>query len=253
MKVSPFAILLLFVLSFSATSAQTVEKHVDDREQLWIGYFNQSRLTNRFGLWFDVHYRMTDNFLDRPFQFLLRPALTYFIKDNLRFNVGYAFAEHFPSHGMTTRRTEHRPWQQVWWSQKHPGLTTLQSIRLEQRYNRKITNDTKKEGYTYNFRVRYNFSFVIPLQGKELVSRTPFLAIADEVFLNFGDRIVYNTFDQNRFFAGLGYQFNSHLNAQFGYMNVYQQEASGNRYMSTHAIRFFVYQTFDFREKNIFK
>lgn len=105
------------------------------------------------------------------------------------------------------------------------------------------------DGYNYNFRVRYNFSFLIPLKGKEMVAHTPFLAIQDEVFLNFGDRIAYNTFDQNRFFAGFGYQFSSHLNAQFGYMNVYQQEASGNHYLSTHAIRLFVFHSLDFRNK----
>lgn len=250
MKVSPFAVLLLLAVSFSTSSAQTIEKHIHDREQLWLGYFNQTRLTNKIGLWFDMHYRMTDNFVDRPFQVLLRPALTYFIKDNLRINVGYAFAEHFPIKGMNTPRTEHRPWQQVWWNQRPRGVTTIQSIRLEQRYNEKITDDTKQEGYHYNFRVRYNFSFLIPLKGQELTPRSSFLSISDEIFLNFGDAILYNTFDQNRLFAGFGYQLTSHLNAQLGYMNVYQQEASGNKYWSTHAIRLFVYHSLDFREKH---
>ncbi len=46
-------------------------------------------------MWVDIHYRQTDNFINRPFQFLFRPAVTYFIKDNVRVNVGYALAEHF--------------------------------------------------------------------------------------------------------------------------------------------------------------
>lgn len=250
MKISAFPIVFILVLSFSFSSAQTAGKHIHDREQLWLGYFNQTRLTNKFGFWLDVHYRMTDNFIDQPFQFLFRPALTYFIKDNLRINIGYALAEHFPARGLNTTRTEHRPWQQVWWNQKYPGLTTLQWLRLEQRFNERIADDFVQKGYNYNFRLRYNFSFFIPLKGKEMAARTPFLAITDEVFLNFGDRITYNTFDQNRLFAGLGYQFTSHLNAQLGYMNVYQQEASGNNYFSTHAIRLFVFHSLDFRDKD---
>lgn len=249
MKISALPVFLFLALSFFYGSAQTVEKHIHDREQLWLGYFNQTRLTNKFGLWLDVQYRMTDNFTDRPFQFLFRPALTYFIKDNLRVNVGYALTEHFPAKGLKTTRTEHRPWQQIWWNQKYPALTTLQWLRLEQRFNERIADDIKVDGYNYNFRVRYNFSFLIPLKGKEMVAHTPFLAIQDEVFLNFGDRIAYNTFDQNRFFAGFGFQFSSHLNAQFGYMNVYQQEASGNNYLSTHAIRLFVFHSLDLRNK----
>ncbi|MGC3943257.1 MAG: DUF2490 domain-containing protein [Chryseolinea sp.] len=244
------AVLILFVVISSTTVwAQTPDKEIHSREQLWLGYFNQTRFSNRWGMWVDVHYRMTDNFVDRPFQLLIRPAVTYFFKDNLRLNVGYAFVEHFPAKGLNTTRIEHRPWQQIWWSQKYSGLSTLQWLRLEQRFVEKVVNDEKVDGYNYVFRARYNFSFFIPLKGKEIVAKTPFAAVIDEVFLNFGDNVVYNTFDQNRLFLGLGYQFTSHLNAQLGYMNVYQQEASGYKYYSTHAIRFFVFHTLDLRKK----
>jgi hypothetical protein len=252
-NIKPFRIItsliVLFVTTAPTVSGQNSGKHIHSREQTWLGYFNQTRFSNKWGLWTDVHYRLTDNFAERSFQFMFRPALTYFIKDNLRVNVGYAFVQHFPGEGLSTTRTEHRPWQQIWWNQKYPGLTTLQWIRLEQRFNEKVVNDEKLDGYNYNFRVRYNFSFFVPLRGKEILPKTAFAAVIDEVFLNFGDRITYNTFDQNRFFAGIGYQFTSHLNAQLGYMNVYQQEASGNNYFSTHAVRLFFFHSLDLRHK----
>lgn len=228
-------------------AAQTPAKTVHQREQTWIGYFNQTRLTNKFGFWLDVHYRQTDHFTDRPFQVIVRPAVTYFIKDNLRFNLGYAYVNHFPAKGLNSSRPEHRIWQQIWWNQKYTGLTTLQWLRLEERYNRKIANDILQDGYNVTYRLRYNFAFFIPLKGKELAARTPFLAVMDEVFLNLGKKVVYNTFDQNRFFIGAGYQFSSHLNAQLGYMNVFQQNAAGNDYFSTHTIRFFVFHSLDLR------
>ena len=103
--------------------------------------------------------------------------------------------------------------------------------------------------YNFNYRLRYNFSFFIPLKGKELAPKTPFISLIDEVFINFGERIVYNTFDQNRFFIGVGYQITSHMNVQTGYMNIFQQEASGNSYWSRHAIRLFLFQTLDLRNK----
>jgi hypothetical protein len=250
MRQSSIKFISLFALLLSGFSAQAQlpEKHIHVREQLWFGYFNQTRFTEKLGMWVDVHYRLTDNFVQRPFQFLFRPAVTYFIKDNLRLNIGYTLATHFPAKGMKTTRLEHRPWQQIWWNQKYSGLTTLQWLRLEQRFSEKVVADEKVDGYNYSFRARYNFSFFIPLKGKELAPKTPFAAIIDEVFLNFGDRAVYNTFDQNRFFAGFGYQFTSHLNAQLGYMNIYQQEASGNNYFSTHAIRLFVFHSLDLRK-----
>lgn len=242
--------MLLFLLANHHGMAQVVEKEIHHREQLWFGYFNQTRVTNKFGLWLDVHYRQTDNFIERPFQFLFRPAVTYFIKDNLRFNVGYAFVNHFPAEGNETSRPEHRAWQQIWWNQKYSGLTTTQWLRFEQRFNRKIANDQLEEGYNFNYRLRYNLSFFIPLNRKEIIAKTPFVAIANEVFLNFGEKIVYNTFDQNRFFAGVGYQFTSHLNAQLGWMNVFQQESAGEKYISTNAIRLFFFHSLDLRHKD---
>jgi hypothetical protein len=243
-------VVVITVVVARSAIAQAVGKEVHHREQVWLGYFNQTRLTDKFGFWIDVHYRQTDHFIDRPFQFIFRPAVTYFIKDNLRFNVGYAFVNHFPAKGLDTSRPEHRAWQQIWWNQKYTGLTTLQWLRLEERFNRKIANDELLDGYNFNYRLRYNLSFFIPLTRKELAPKTPFIAVMDELFVNFGGKIVYNTFDQNRFFAGIGYQFTSHLNAQLGYMNVYQQEASGNNYMSTNAIRLFFFHSLDLRNKN---
>ena len=242
--------LLLLLAANLSSPAQTQEKHITSREQLWLGAFSQVRFSQRWGVWLDVHYRMTDNFVDRPFQFLFRPALTYFIKDNLWINFGYTLAKHYPGKGLNTTRTEHRPWQQIRWNQKYPGFRTQQGIRLEQRFSEKIVSDEKQNGYNYNFRVRYSFSFLIPLKGAEMVPKTPFAGITDEVFLNFGDEVVYNTFDQNRFFAGFGYQFTEHLNAQLGYMHIYQQETSGNNYFSTHCVRLYFIHSLDLRKRD---
>jgi len=238
--------ILLCITSFTLIAQN---KTVHSREQLWFGYFNQTRITNKFGLWMDVHYRLTDNFIERPFQLIIRPALNFYIKDNVRLQTGYAYVAHFPAKGMETTRPEHRPWQQIWWNQKYNGFTTLQWLRLEERFTGIVVNDELQSGYNFNYRLRYNFSFFIPLKGKELVPKTPFIALIDEVFINFGNKIVYNTFDQNRFFIGVGYQITSHMNVQTGYMNIFQQEATGNSYWSTHAIRLFLFQTLDFRNK----
>lgn len=249
LTIKPLALISFIIFFQLATFAQSPEKHIHQREQLWLGYFNQTRFSDKWGFWADVHYRMTDNFAERPFQLLIRPAATYYIKDNLRLNVGYASVTHFPAKGLTTTRLEHRPWQQIWWNQKYTGLTTLQWLRLEQRFNEKVVADVKQDGYNYNFRVRYNFSAFIPLSGKEIRPKSVFVAIIDEVFLNFGDRIVYNTFDQNRLFIGAGYQFTSHVNLQVGYMNIYQQEGSGNNYSSTHTARIFLFHNLDLRNR----
>lgn len=243
-------LLLLSIFFTSEVFAQAPEKNIRTAGQLWLGYVNQTRFSEKWGAWLDIHYRTTDNLVDRPMTFIFRPAATYFIKDNLRVNAGYALVKHYPGKGLNTTRTEHRPWQQIWWNQKYPGLNMLQYLRFEQRFNQKVVSDQIQDGYNYSFRLRYSLSFFVPLKGKELIAKTPFFALTNELFLNFGDKVTYNTFDQNRLFIGLGYQFTSHINAQLGYMNLYLQEGSPYNYLSAHAIRLTVFQTLDLRKND---
>jgi hypothetical protein len=66
--------------------------------------------------------------------------------------------------------------------------------------------------------------------------------------VNFGKNIVYNHFDQNRFFAGLAYQINPYAQLQGGYMNLYQQLPVGNQFRNQHTIRIFYFHNFDLRK-----
>lgn len=150
-----FAGLIIGLLIINLTAIGQVQKDVHSREQLWLGYFNQTRITDRFGLWLDMHYRITDNFAERPFQFLVRPALIFYVKDNVRLQAGYAFINNFPAKGFHTSRPEHRGWQQIWRSQKYTGFQTLQWLRVEERFNKKIVNDALQPETYYTVRLRY--------------------------------------------------------------------------------------------------
>ncbi|WP_207434267.1 DUF2490 domain-containing protein [Sabulibacter ruber] len=236
-----------FLLPFQ-TQAQTPEKQVTDRQQVWLGYFNQTRLSDKFSLWLDLHSRRTD-FLDRWATTIVRPGLTYHISDHTRFTVGYAYVSHWPaSETEETVRPEHRLWQQVNWSGKSKRLQTNQWVRLEERFNRNIANDQLQEGYHFNFRARYMIGLMVPLTADAIAPGVPFLVLNDELHVNFGKEIVYNYFDQNRLFGGVGYQFSKGFNAQLGYMQVFQQTAAGNRYFKTHALRLFLFHNIDLRK-----
>jgi hypothetical protein len=238
--------LLLMVCTASKIYAQNSAKEVIVREQVWLGYFFQAKVHQNWGVWFDAHYRQTDNFLNRPFQLMIRPAATYFIKENLRLNAGYLFNYNFPDAGESFGVPEHRPWQQIWWLQKFNGISVLQFLRFEQRFIRRVVNDEPTRDYSFNHRIRFNVSVFVPITKKEMLPGTPFLAFINEIFINAGKQITYNHFDQNRFFAGLGYQFNPKLNIQLGYSNVYSQTAGGDRFYNSHLIRCFVFHNFNF-------
>ena len=66
---------------------------------------------------------------------------------------------------------------------------------------------------------------------------------------HFGEEVVYNTFDQNRFFIGIKKNINPKWSYDFGYMNVYQQKYSGYQYDMNHTIRLFFYLSTSIRKK----
>ena len=126
----------------------------------------------------------------------------------------------------------------------------MQTVRLEERFRRKLLNDNELgEGYNYNPRIRYAFALFLPLTEKGLGPGSLQFLLNNEVMINFGKNIVYNHFDQNRFFAGLAYQFNPHAQLQAGYLNVFQQLPAGNQFNKLHAIRLFYFHNFDLRNK----
>jgi hypothetical protein len=236
--------LICFSTFFSLSVFSQDLKTTEHRDMTWLAYFNQARFTNRSGLWLDVHLRLNDDFVKETHAVLGRVGYTYYISDKTRLTLGYCYQVQ-PGHHGAADVLEQRPWQQIQWTEKKSWFNMAQWVRVEQRYRKAGDGD-----YAFlSHRVRYNMSFTIPLTRKEVAPKTPFIFANNEVFINLGENIVYNYFDQNRFFIGLGYQFTSHLNAHLGYMNIFQQTSAGNKYVHTDAIRLFVFHHLDFRNK----
>ena len=239
----------LFLLLFALVTLPSFgQKLVNNQSSVWLGYFNQTRLTDKWGIWLDLHARRTD-FLDRWSTQIIRPGITYYLNDHVRLTAGYAYARSFPAAGLHTIRPENRLWQQVLWTSRRKRLQTQQWIRLEERFNHKIANDALQDGYNFNFRFRYLLNLMVPLNHDFIEAKTLFLAFNDEIHINAGKQITYNLFDQNRFFVGLGYQFTKGLNMQVGYMNQFQQLPSGNHFNSNNVLRIFVFHNLDLQAK----
>jgi hypothetical protein len=245
-KANRIALSLLLASAVTTSTVQTAKAQVKQtkvEKQVWTGYFNQTRLSKKWGLWFDMHLRTKDDFFKGLGQFIIRPGITYYLNDDAKLTAGYAFINHFPSEGhKEISQPEHRPWQQLQWHTRFPRLKLMQWFRLEQRFRRRIKSDEELgEGYDFNWRLRYNILAQFPLSSRRFEPGTFSLVASNEVFVNFGRQITYNYYDQNRFFTGFHYHVNKHDNFQIGYMNIFQQLAAGNRYRSVHAIRVFYF------------
>ena len=220
-------------------------------QQVWLGYFNQTRLSDKWGIWTDLHVRTKEDFVSDLSTGIARFGLTYYLTDQVKLTAGYAFVKQFPAEGHTgISQPERRPWQQIQWHTQQKKWRLVQGVRLEERYRKKIkNNDELAEGYSFNYRLRYNLFFSVPLTKKKFDKNGLSLVFNDEVQVNMGKQIIYNYFDQNRFFAGFAFHINKHDNLQFGYMNLFQQLAAGNRFRNIHVLRLYFFHNLDLRRK----
>ena len=244
-------IIILICAVFGADSVAQ-SRQTTSANQVWGGYFNQTRFSKRMGAWLDVQLRTKEDFVEHLSQFIFRPGITYYLSDAAKLTAGYAYIRHYPADNHSkVAQPEHRPWQQLQWHTRYAQLRTMQWLRLEERYRKNILNDsTLGNGYQFNFRLRYNFLLQVPLTTGTVGAGDFSFIVNDEIHINFGRQVLYNTFDQNRFFLGFAYHLNANDNLQFGYMNQYQQLSSGSRYRSVHAARIFYFHNLDLRKKN---
>ena len=241
MRISTIAAFV--ILSVSQVLGQKVS---ETREQVWLGYFNQTRFTDRSGLWMDLQLRLND-YVKQKSLGIVRIGYTYYCSDQLRLTAGYGFITHYSLSPGQPDIPENRPWQQVQWFDKKKKVSLSQYLRVEERFVRRTSEGELQANYRFTWRFRYNFGVSIPLKGDALVAGTPFVFLNDEVQISAGKNVINNYFDQNRLFAGLGYQFTDNLNAHFGYLYVFQQLPAGNQYIHINSLRLFVFHSVNFR------
>lgn len=240
---------IFFVLVLSPSLNFAQEKTVVDAEQTWLAYFNQTRLTDKSGIWVDLHLRLTENFGEKASLSIARIGYTYFLTDQARLTAGYGYVTQYAPTEDLPNVPEHRPWQQLQWFEKKKWFSVMQYLRLEERFRRKVEAGALTSDYSFNYRIRYNMALTIPLKGREVVKGTPFLFLNDELHINLGKEITNNYFDQNRLFVGVGYQLTPTLNAQLGYLKVFQRLPAGSTFADIDAIRLFVFHNLDFRKQ----
>lgn len=239
--------ILFFLSSLAALPAQAQKTYVQER-QTWLGVFAQTRFSARWGAWADGHLRLREQYVQALGQGIARAGLTYYLTDDVRLTVGYAYAHHFAEGARRVALPEHRPWQQVQWFSKFPKARLMQWVRLEQRFrSRAASPETRASSSDFNYRVRYNAALFVPLTRRGFEPGGVQALLNNEAMMNFGREVRLNYFDQNRLFAGLVYQASKHGQLHAGYMHLFQQLPAGSTYRNQHTIRLFYFHTFDLR------
>ena len=241
-------LILLLLIQFLANPVHAQSKSVNEVSQSWKSLNSTIRFNNRWGMVADFHIRRT-NFLADPNFYFLRTGVQYWVNNQLSLTLGIGKMWVAPS----TPNWEHfaeenRIYQQALLSSKLGKIGILQRIRNEQRWIEKIANDQFTGNYRFSNRIRYLLAFNIPIFKNP---KYPSFSLSDELIIQFGKEILYNTFDQNRLFLGIRQPISKTLNFDFGYMQSFQQKASGYQYDKIHTLRCFFYYSPDLRKKTL--
>ena len=221
---SYFLLTVLFLLFHNNTYSQNTRlnnyNHIG-----WYNYFGIFKLDKKFGIHTEYQFRR-NNFITDWQQSLLRVGVNYQPNPKVQLRLGYAWIETFPYgeipiNGMGKDFTEHRLFQMATITDKVSLIDISHRFMLEQRWVGRYsdTNLTKEDEFPLLNRFRYMFRFQLPLKGKEIKDKTPFVAVYDEVFIGFGKNVNENIFDQNRIGILLGYKFNPIVRMEAGYLN----------------------------------
>lgn len=191
----------------------------------WYNYFGTYKFSEKLGIHTEYQFRRDD--LGKSWQqSLLRVGLNYQIVPEIQFRAGYGWIEtfaygDFPINSMGKQFSEHRVFEAITFSDKISIVDFAHRFIFEQRFLGKYSNANlkKEDNFLYTNRIRYMVRIQLPLKGKSIVKKTPYLAVYDEIFIGFGKNVNENIFDQNRVSILLGYKFNDLFKLEGGFLN----------------------------------
>ncbi|MDM1556196.1 DUF2490 domain-containing protein [Chryseobacterium indologenes] len=176
----------------------------------WYMYFGNNKISKKLNWHNEVQYRNFDAIGDLE-QLLIRTGIGYDLTENNN-NVllGYGFILSQPYvNGDKKENIEHRIFQQYITKQKFGRFNLQHRYRLEERF---LEDD-------FRMRFRYMLGVNIPITQKEMLPKTLYASVYNEIFLHFNSPV----FDRNRVYGALGYVINKNMRIEAGYMNQIQE------------------------------
>jgi hypothetical protein len=228
----------LILSSLFCLSSTYAEDVYDHNYNAWINYFGDHPLgDSKWGIHYDMQARRAD-YGENWQQRLYRPGINYQLNSAWSLSAGYAYVETSPFGDYPAKHTfpEHRIWEQVQWMGKTGESILQMRLRLEQRYigevSRHANDDWQIDRYRYENRVRLMLRLNVPItQDKKWQG-----IIWNELFINYGENVVKNYFDQNRFFMGVSYQCSKYYKIELGLMEQTLQKRGGVVWENNHTL-----------------
>lgn len=201
-----FTKLAFTVLSLGSIAVSAQENDLG----AWYMYFGNNKISKKLNLHNEIQYRNFDAVGDLE-QLLIRTGIGYDLTENNN-NVllGYGFILSRPYvNGEKKENIEHRIFQQFITKQKFGRFNLQHRYRLEERFLQD----------NFRMRFRYMIGLNIPITQKEMLPKSLYASVYNEIFLSFDNPV----FDRNRVYGALGYVINKNMRIEAGYMNQIQE------------------------------
>lgn len=191
---------------------------------------------NKFGVGVDYVYRSknemnTGGMFDSHARTSIRPWIHYQFSKNARLSVsplGYMYTNEYigkledydrlPFHELrTTFQFFHH------YKHNNPKWMHTWRYRYELRWQEIAGTDTYRN--FSRFRFRYRLRYVIN-RDDFYENNMLYAAVSNEIGLNIGKNVTYNTFNQNRLYVGFGYRFLDAARVELRYVNRFRTRGS---------------------------
>jgi len=238
--------IIIFLLCLS-TNISFGQKNITNQNLIWYGLFTTININEKWYFQNEIQERHYVNPTSQH-QFLLRNHLhRRFGKSGWETSLGMCFFLQNPNDPKAANKLtvpELRPHIEFAYKQRLNKLIIDHGYRAEARFfhNTNTPRTELEEGFDFgNFRFRYKIQATMTLfeSPKKKFFR---LIISNEVHINAGNKILINTFDQNRIYGGISYNILQNLTCNIGYLNWFQQRPRGD-FFNRNILRFAVYHT----------
>jgi hypothetical protein len=240
---------LIAHISLAQTARETVSQSIE-----WMGVTSNIKIHKRINYVIEGQFRFARNF--EPMQFQIRTGPDVVINKHWAFMpIAYVYIWN-PLYGEQPNKfvnNEQRLYEQVVYKHALGRLSFNHRARLEQRYLQVHTDengDIVDQGYDlYMNRFRYRFVVNIPINHAKMDPKTFYASVYDEFFFSWGDPVTFHKIDQNRIFAGLGYQVSKDFSFQGGFLYQMLVKANGAKQENNSGIQIQVNYNFDLTKK----
>ena len=200
------------VLVFFFFSAYNSNAQINQHLGLWYAYNFKSNFYEEFTVSIDIQSRYNTNK-----QQLIRGVFGKNLKNNFNVGIGYGYFNNQQSNPRKNIQ-ENRIFQELNFKHKLLAVFKLKHrFRVEERF---MSHKDFFMRYRYAISLKYN------LFKNENQSKFLNMLVANELFVNseviqFEEESELVTYDRNRFFIGMEYEFHNNISLQLAYMEQY--------------------------------